>query len=373
MLLLSIALFLFPFAFLDKAFSNQTKYLIISFFCSLFVLLGGLKWNTGTDWNAYYYNFLSSVTYDSAVNSVSSFEWGFSYLNYLVNSLTGSFTIFLCIFTFLTVYFKYKVLVNRQFISYGLFGLFIYYCYAIGDINSWRQAFAISIVLFSVFFIINRKLLPFFLCIIVASLFHKSAIICLVMYYLYTINLSKRNMLLIFLSSMGVGILLFNLKISSFNIPFLSNVDAFSAYQEKLDAYNDIGQVSYGKVDSNLSNLLGYLRKSLFIIPMILLVKKDDSKTNRLLNIAVFGSVIYFVFGAIATDFKRLGGYFDIFDIILLPAILYGIKNKKIRYLLIFVYALFMLLRLYTSLYNFWEVYDPFITIFDLHNTRYLY
>lgn len=373
MLLLSIALFLFPFAFLDKAFSNQTKYLIISFFCSLFVLLGGLKWNTGTDWNAYYYNFLSSVTYDSAVNSVSSFEWGFSYLNYLVNSLTGSFTIFLCIFTFLTVYFKYKVLVNRQFISYGLFGLFIYYCYAIGDINSWRQAFAISIVLFSVFFIINRKLLPFFLCIIVASLFHKSAIICLVMYYLYTINLSKRNMLLIFLSSMGVGILLFNLKISSFNIPFLSNVDAFSAYQEKLDAYNDIGQVSYGKVDSNLSNLLGYLRKSLFIIPMILLVKKDDSKTNRLLNIAVFGSVIYFVFGAIATDFKRLGGYFDIFDIILLPAILYGIKNKKIRYLLIFVYALFILLRLYTSLYNFWEVYDPFITIFDLHNTRYLY
>lgn len=372
MLLLSIALLLFPFAFLDKAFSNQTKYLIILFFCSLFILLGGLKWNTGTDWNPYYFNFLNSVTYDRAVNS-SSFEWGFSYLNYMVNSLTGSFTVFLCIFTFLTVYFKFRVLINHQFISYGLLGLFIYYCYTIGDINSWRQAFAISIVLFSVFFIIKRKILPFFLCIIVASLFHRSAIICLGMYYLYAINLSKRNMLLIFLSGMGIGILLFNLKSSNLNIPFFSSIDAFSAYQEKLDAYNDIGQVSYGQVDSNLSNFLGYLRKALFIIPMILLVKKDDVKIYRLMNIAVLGSVIYFVFGAIATDFKRLGGYFDIFDIILLPAILYGIENQKIRYLLIFVYALFMLLRLYTSLYNFWEVYDPFITIFDFHNIRNLY
>ncbi len=373
MLLLSIAFFLFPFAFLDKAFSNQAKYLIISFFCSLFVLLGGIKWNTGTDWDAYYYNFLNSVTYDRAVNSITSFEWGFSYLNYVVNSLTGSFTIFLCLFTFLTVYFKFKVLINRQFISYGLFSLFVYYCYALGDISSWRQSFAISMVLFSVFFIIKRKLLPFFLCIIIASLFHRSAIICLVMYYLYTINLSKKNMLLIFFSGMGAGILLFSLKVSNFNIPFFSTLEVFSAYQEKIDAYNDIGQVSYGKVDSNLSNLLGYLRKALFIVPMILLVKKDDLKFYRLMNITVFGSVIYFVLGAIATDFKRIGGYFDVFDIILLPAILYGIKNKKIRYLLIFVYALFILLRLYTSLYNFWEVYDPFITIFDLHNTRYLY
>lgn len=373
MLLLSIALILFPFAFLDKGFSNQAKYFIISFFCFLFVLLGGLKWNTGTDWEAYYYNFLNSVTYDRAVNSVTSFEWGFSYLNYLVNSLTGSFTIFLCIFTFLTVFFKYRVLINKQFISYSLFSLFIYYCYTIGDINSWRQAFAISIVLFSVFFIIKRKLLLFFLCIIIASLFHRSAIICLLMYYLYTINLSKRNMIVIFLSSMIVGILLLNLKVTGFNIPFLSSLDTFSAYQEKIDAYNDIGQVSYGQVDSNLSNLLGYLRKSLFIIPMILLVKKDDIRIYRLMNITVFGSVIYFILGAIATDFKRLGGYFDIFDIILIPAILYGIQNQKIRYFLIFVYGLFMLLRLYTSLYNFWGVYDPFITIFDFHNTRILY
>ncbi|MEQ1080468.1 MULTISPECIES: EpsG family protein [Acinetobacter calcoaceticus/baumannii complex] len=373
MLLLSLALILFPFAFLDNAFNNQYKRLIIWFFCSLFVVLGGIKWNTGTDWNAYYYNFLNSVTYDRAVNSPTSFEWGYSTLNYLINSLTGSFTVFLLIFSFITIYLKYKVLINRQFISYGLFGLFCFYCYTMGDIISWRQAFAISLILFSIFFIIKRDFLPFLLCIVIASLFHRSAVICLLIYYAYNLNISKKNMLLIFIASMFLGLFLFKFKVSNLNIPFLSGLELFSAYQEKLDAYNDIGQVSYGQVDSTLSNFLGYLRKAIFVIPMILLVKKDNKIIYGLMNISLIGSVIYFVLGAIASDFKRLGGYFDIFDIILVPAILYGIESKKVRYFLIFIYALFMLLRLYASIYNFWDIYDPFITIFDFHSTRNLY
>lgn len=373
MMLLSIAFLLFPFAFLDKAFRNQTKRFIIFIFCTFFILLGGLKWNTGTDWNPYYYNFLNSVTYDKAVNSPISFEWGFSILNFIMNYLTGSFTAFLLLFTFLTVYFKYRVLVSSEFISYGLFGLFCFYCYSIGDIVSWRQALAISLVLFSVFFIIHRRLFSFVLCILIASLFHRSAIICLIMYYVYYLNLSKLNMLAIFLSGITLGVLIFNIKFSSFNIPFLSDLYFFSVYQEKLDAYNEIGQVSYGQVDSNISNLLGYIRKSLFVLPMILLVKKEDKIAYHLMNISIFGSIIYFVLGAVATDYKRLGGYFDIFDILLIPAILYGINSQKIRYILMFFYALFMLLRLYTSLFNFWDVYDPFITIFDFHNARNLY
>ncbi|MDR0234809.1 EpsG family protein [Acinetobacter sp.] len=373
MLLLSIGFLLFPFAFLDKAFSNQAKRIIIFLFCSLFVLMGGLKWNTGTDWNAYYYNFLDSVTYDKAINSNTSFEWGYSSFNFIINSLTGSFTVFLLIFTFLTIYFKYKVLASKSFISYGLFGLFCFYCYSIGDIVAWRQAFAISLVLFSVFFIIKRELFAFLLCILVASLFHRSAIICLAMYYIYGLNLSKKWMLIIFLSSMTLGVLIFNLKISSFNIPFLSGLDEFSKYQEKLDAYNELGQVSYGQVDSKLSNLLGYLRKAIFVLPMIFFVRNEDKVTYSLMNFTIFGSVVYFIFGAIATDFKRLGGYFDIFDILIIPAILYGINNRKLRYLFIFLYAILMLLRLYTSLFNFWDVYDPFITIFDFHKARSLY
>lgn len=373
MLLLSIAIILFPFAFLDKAFSLQAKKVIISFFCLCFILLGGLKWNTGTDWNSYYYGFLDATTYDRAVNSINSFEWGYAVLNFLINDLTKSFTVFLLMFTFLTVFFKYKILVNKDFIQYGLFGLFCYYCYSIGDIVAWRQAFAISICLFSVLFIIKRQLIPFLLCVVVAILFHRSAIIFLILYYIYSINLTKKYMLVIFLSSMFLGIALFNFKSLGVNIPFLSSLEIFSAYQDKLDAYNEIGQVSYGQVDSNLSNILGYLRKAIFVIPMIFLVKKENVVIYKLMNFSIFGSAIYFILGAIATDFKRFGGYFDVFDIILIPAILYGISNTKIRYIMIFVYTLFMLLRLYTSLFNFWDVYDPFITIFDFKNQRQLY
>lgn len=370
MLLLSIALLLFPFAFLDKGFGRRAKFMIISFFCSLCVFLGGIRWNTGTDWNPYYYNFLNSVTYDRAINSPISFEWGFSVLNFLVNKLTGSFTAFLFIFIFITVYLKFKVLVSRQFISYGLLSLFIYYCYTIGDISAWRQALAISIIFYSVFFIIERKIFPFVLCVFLASLFHRSAIICLLMYYLYALNLSKKNMLVLFFAGMGLGVSLFNIKVSGLNIPLLADLELFSAYQEKIDAYNEIGQVSYGQVESSLSNFMGYLRKAVFIIPMILLVKKENEVIFRLLNIAIFGSVIYFVFGAISTDFKRLAAYFDILDVILLPAILYGIKDKATRYVFILIFCILVFLRLYVSIYNFWDIYDPFLTIFDFNNNR---
>lgn len=372
MLLLSIAIILFPFAFLDRAFSSQAKRMIIYFFCLSFVVLGGIKWNTGTDWNSYYYEFLNSTTYDRAVNSPNSFEWGYAVSNFLVNDLTGSFTIFLLIFTFMTVFFKYKVLASNHFIKFGLFGLYCYYCYSIGDIIAWRQAFAISIVLFSVFFIVKRQFYFFLLCIFIAILFHRSAIICLILYYLYSVNLSKRSMMIIFLSSMLLGLFLFNIKALHFNIPFLGEMEVFSSYQDKLDAYNEIGQVTYGQVDSNLSNILGYLRKAIFVIPMIFLVKKEDIVTYRLLSFSIIGSAIYFILGAIATDFKRIGGYFDIFDVILIPTILYGIRNTKVRYIMIFIYAIFMFLKLYISLFNFWDIYDPFITIFDFNIQRQL-
>lgn len=371
MLLLSLALILFPFSFLDRAFNTQTKKFIIFLFCVLFIILSGIRWNTGTDWDAYLYSFSAATTYDNAVNSPISFEWGYSVLNLLINKLVGSYTVFLFIFGFITIYIKFFVINRTQFIGCALFSLYIFYCYSMGDIVFGRQSLAISLVLFSFIYILRKELLKFIFCIFLASLIHRSAIICLFLYYIYNLNISKKNMLLIFISSMIVGLTLFNIKISNLNIPILSQISAFAAYQDKIDAYSELGQVSYGQVNSNLSNILGYIRKALFVIPMIILVKKENIVIYRLLNFSIFGSMVYFILGAIATDFKRLGGYFDIFDILIIPAVLYGIDNKKVRYFLILIYSIMIFLRLYTSLFNFWDEYDPFITIFDFHKTRY--
>lgn len=41
--------------------------------------------------------------------------------------------------------------------------------------------------------------------------------------------------------------------------------------------------------------------------------------------------------GAIALDFKRMNAYFDIFEILAIPILLYNIRNKKLILLVRFI------------------------------------
>lgn len=372
MLLLLIGALLLPFAFLDKAFSGFHKKIIILSFCLLFILLGGLRWNTGTDWNAYYNFFNESNTYLSATESLDNFEWGYSVLNFVVNYLTESYTAFLLIFTTLMVFSKYIIITNKNFLRYSLFSLFLYYCYYIGDIVSVRQLLASSIVFLSLLFIINKKPYKFLFMVILATLIHRTAIICLIIYNIYYLNISKLKLYFIFFSSMILGLFLFNFKIEQLNIPYLSEMLWFSSYQQKLDAYSELGQVVYGNLDTNQSIVLGYIRKILFIIPLIFL-SKNNVTTRGLLNICVLGSAIYFVLGGVASDFRRFGTYFDMFELLLIPIIIYSVNNKKIRYLLILFYSLLAIIKLVGYVTNFWDLFHPFHTILDMNNFRYMY
>lgn len=80
MLLLSLALILIPFAFLDKVFNDKTKRIIIILFSGYFIFLGGFRWLTGTDWYAYYYAFLNSDTIYGAFFGTSHYGMGLWFL-----------------------------------------------------------------------------------------------------------------------------------------------------------------------------------------------------------------------------------------------------------------------------------------------------
>lgn len=373
MLLLSLAFILFPLAFLDKAFSALSKKIIIFFFCIIFILLGGFRWNTGTDWIPYHDAFQAASTYYDAVQTPYSFEWGFGMMNYIIKGLFDSYTIFLLIFSFITIYVKYKVISNKLFLSYGLFSFYLFFCYSIGDIVATRQSLAVSITFFSLLFIIKRQFWVFLLCIVVATLIHRSSIIFLFSYFVYHLNLSRKSLFIVFISSILIGFGMGQAKFVLFEIPFLSNFSFLTSYQNKIDLYNELGEVAYGSVSSNLINILGMLKKLIFILPLIYLRKNNNSIGARLLNIVVFGSVIYFVLGAIASDFKRLNTFFEIIEILVVPFFIFSITNKRIRYILILFYCTLAFTRLYSAVFTFWDLYDPFFTIFDFNNSRTMY
>ena len=370
MLLLTIALILFPIAFLDKAFTDKTKKYIVFAFCVLFTVLGGVRWNTGTDWDAYYYGFLSADSLDYVLYSPYAFEKGFGLLNFIILNYFNSYTVFLLVFTFITVFLKYKIITHKLFLNYALFSLFAYYCVFIGDIVATRQAMAVSITLFSTLFIIRKKLFWFILIVILASSIHRSAIIFIAAYPLFNHDFKQRTLILIYFTSLTLGLLFQQFGVSSLNIPFISSVESLSTYSDKISGYSETGQVSYGKANVGLLMVLGYIKSVLIMIPLLYLHKNQKNVYTRLLNLLVFGSLVYFTLGAISSEFKRLSAYFSVYEILVIPYFIYNLKNKNTRYLLILFFCLLLSNRVYTAVYNFWDLYHPFLTIFDSNNYR---
>ena len=370
MLLLTIALILFPLAFLDKAFADKTKKYIVFAFCFLFTVLGGVRWNTGTDWDAYYYGFLSADSLDYVLYSPYAFEKGFGLLNFIILNYFNSYTVFLLVFTFITVFLKYKVITHKIFLNYALFSLFAYYCVFIGDIVATRQSMAISITLFSTLFIIRKKLVWFILAVILASSIHRSAIVFIVAYPLFHYDFRQKTLILIYFIGLTLGLIFQQVGVSSFNIPFISSFESLSTYSDKVSGYSETGQVGYGKVSVGLLMILGYIKSLLIMIPVLYLHKNQKNTYTRLLNLLVFGSLVYFTLGAISSEFKRLNAYFSVYEMLVIPYFIYCLKNKNTRYLLILFFCLILFNRVYSAVYNFWDLYHPFLTIFDSNNYR---
>lgn len=170
---------------------------------------------------------------------------------------------------------------------------------------------------------------------------------------------------------MLIGVVISSLNISTLYIPIFSDFDVFISYQKKIDMYSELGSEQvYGAIDSTTTNLLGILKKILILLPILLLRKESNIIYARLFNLIIFGAVLYFIFGSIATDFKRLAAYFEVIEIIVYPYYIYSIKNRDIRYVLLFIFCVAFYMRLYSGVYAFWDLLDPFYTIFDFNNYR---
>ena len=88
-----------------------------------------------------------------------------------------------------------------------LYLLFMLLCYC-QSMSLNRQIFAIGVLFFSFYYIINKDLLKFLICIIIATLFHSSGIIGIPIYfiyiYVYKLKNKNRNIFLLFISILGI-------------------------------------------------------------------------------------------------------------------------------------------------------------------------
>ncbi|UDM73875.1 EpsG family protein [Vagococcus fluvialis] len=239
-----------------------------------------------------------------------------------------------------------KVLIKNDFHIFWL-GIFLYISFPLFYLNSFsviRMFTAVSILFFSYEYLYKNKYLKFILLVVVAALFHKSAIIGMLFIIIPFINKVRINNLWFI-----------------FSIPLIRFL-AFAITTKKFPEY-----LVYFERSSNQEGTKAII---VFILIFILLVfcnsiiKKDDYFYFQS-KIFSIGMMIYITFFGLGTLSHRFSLFGTITSLVIVGKLI-ELSPKKYKFIIIFIYILLCLSMYIFTIKIGQETYIPYKTIFSV-------
>jgi hypothetical protein len=316
----------------------------------------GLRWETGTDWLPYLNNFLDTVSIDIVlVNSFLGFEIGYGIFVYIIRSITQDYTLFLLIHAIVYYYLIFKA--NRQISPLPSLSLLLFYVSTMGVLGSNRQLIALAICLYSLQYVIKRKPIRFFLLIMLAFLFHTSALLFFVYYFL------NRD----FKKQYIFGVLIFAFIIGKTTIPnlFFSSLGNLigGASTSKVEIYSEKDSLG----DFSLS-IVGLIRRLVYFLVFYLNydnLSKKLSAYKLIFNGFSFGLVLYFLFSNSLLILVNRGSiYFNIMEVFLITSLPFLFKIHKDRLIIIFILFLYSFYLFFQSISVYSDLFLPYKGVF---------
>lgn len=316
----------------------QKKKIYYILWCTCFLLLvihDGLRWETGTDWIPYSTFFEKCLD----ISNQSDFEFGYLIISQLVRIVTNEYTVFLIIHAIILYSLVFSSI--KKYSITPLLSLFLYYCMTLPLLGMNRQFIALAICLFSIRYIVERKMIYFFCGIVLAMLFHKSAIMFFIVYFLN--KEWKRSTYLVIL------LIAFLIAISGIinKLPLNLFLMLGSDSAARMDFYTNkflLGDININPVYVTLA-----VMKRMFWILLLILypfyVKNKNNYYVIMLNINVISLVFYILFNNTILQIIISRGliYFNIAEIFIIPYILTMFKNNRgkiIAFILILAFGL---------------------------------
>jgi len=305
-----------------SARSLSWEFLLLFLF---FSLVSGLRYNVGVDYLSYLQFYGQLLQGDYHFNQI--YELGFLKISEVLAALGVHFTLYFAFWAFWQVSFAYLSLKNERYLL-PYFGLILVFGGSYLDwMNGIRQALAACIVVYSTEFILQRKPLRYFSLIILASLFHRSALVFVILYILPIRDYFRNRYitLLLLLLALIIG-----------NDPrWLGSIRSF----DKL-----LSIIGYGNYASNLELILETVPKQMGFGPrriMSLLINvvmiwvsprlKERYKTEKFLmiyNISIIGLLYYNLFANSGYLFLRFVYYFEIFQAVSIAYLLHYFRAR---------------------------------------------
>ena len=219
---------------------------------------------------------------------------------------------------FIQFYFLTKAFVeDKKFLIIWAFFLFLA-LFLEFSLNVVRQAVAIFIVFYAYKYICDKKLFKYILFIIIASLFHRSAILCLPLYFIGKFEniLNVKIQLLIFIVLLLFGGHLYALFLSFFSsfAEILQYADQFESMQE-----NKL-QIQAGSGLGVIFNCFRYF--ILIIYSKVLFEKYSDLNFHTYYNLLFIG-ICFYLICRYDIYFSRIMLYFTVCELVVLSLYLY--------------------------------------------------
>lgn len=320
----------------DFEFSNELSYGKVDhtsnaklfFFIGSFILVfvAGCRYYIGSDYYAYYGWYQSYA--DSFNDRLVSFnEPGISFIYWIIVKFVNDG--FACVFIANAVMIFLALRVLRNNTSEIAVALILYsLIFWVDTFNGMRQALAATIIFCGFKFLREKKLLNYCIVVFIAFLFHKSAVVLLLLYFIVHRKINWKNLLIL-------------VAITVIFIYSYDNVFNFADWL--LDKELD-------KQGAYISNSVNILRVSANIAPAVYFLirnwkkEKTDSETFYLNLLLIHGLVSLITINS--AYLARLNLYTSLFEIIAICELLK--KEDKYRTVItIVVIILFFVFQLY--------------------------
>lgn len=327
---------------------------LIIFVVALCIFQMGLRWETGTDWNAYLDHFNSQNYTNPLVNDDVPFELGYNLMVSLSKFLVNDYSFFLLIHAI--VFFLLIKKGYEYFTPYPIVALLLFYVSFLGIWGSSRQLLAMGIGMLSMIYLYEKRWWPYVVCIFIAFQFHTTSLLLLTFIFLRK-KFSNFNIIAALLICLAIGSSSLPLKLFS----LFGGVNELTS--SKATAYlKQAEEVNFG------FSFIGLVKRlCIFIIFFIYRKKisKIDDKFNFIFNGYLFGLCFYFLFvQTLAVMISRGSLYFNVLEPVLLSYIFCITKNKKVSFLFMIVILIYSILMVKQSIITYPELFDPYKGIF---------
>lgn len=301
----------------------------------------------GTDTNGYIYNLFKSASNASSFsqfcNSANMYfdiqDYGYLLITYLSANIFNNFNLLLFIIELLIIIPIYKALnLNKTNKNDVLIGMLIFFLFIYNvTFNMARQAIALSFTILSFALISKNKKKSSIVSLILAVLFHRTAIVSVILYLMYIYLKKERNSNKIVIPCIyGVSAILviFHKQI----IEFLSSVGIYKHGILYIELFS--------KIDFSFIDTFVYLVMLALIIfnKTNLINKKVDYSFYKFLAIE---GLIILQLGAFIEYSERVSLYM-LYPVLINSVSMIGAKDKKSSKYLVMLIAFLILYWIYT-------------------------